>query len=176
MKVWDALVRVAHWTLVACVAAAWFTHQRLHEWIGYTALAVVALRFLWGWIGSRHARFTSFVLSPEKTLRYVGALIHGTEPRYLGHNPLGGWMIVALLSGVAIVGATGWLAVTDRYWGVGWVRDLHELCADGLLALVALHVAGVVQAGLRHRENLVRAMLTGTKPPPRPGDVFERIE
>ena len=100
-------------------------------------------------------------------------MLHGTERRYLGHNPLGGWMIVTLLATLAEVCATGWLATTDRYWGVEWVQELHEICAEALLALVALHVAGVVLESLRHRENLARAMITGRKAAPRPGDVFE---
>lgn len=173
VKVWDALVRVMHWMLVGCIAAAWFTQQRLHEWIGYAALAVIALRFAWGFVGSRYARFGSFVVSPRKVLQYAHALRRGNEPRYLGHNPLGGWMIVALLGMVAVVSGTGWLATTDRYWGVAWVEELHEACADALLLLVALHVAGVAATSLRQRENLVRAMLTGRKAAPRPGDVFE---
>ena len=173
MRVWDAFVRVAHWTLVACVAAAWFTRRELHEWIGYAALAVVVLRLAWGLIGSRSARFDRFVLGPARTFAYARALLAHREPRYLGHNPLGAWMIVALLAAVALVGATGWLSTTDRYWGVEWLQDLHEFCADALLALVALHVAGVVLTSLRQRENLVHAMVTGAKAPPRPGDIFE---
>ena len=173
VKVWDALVRVMHWTLVACVAATWFTRGELHEWIGYAALAVVLLRLAWGCVGSRHARFGQFVLGPARTLAYAQAVLARREPRYLGHNPLGAWMIVALLAALAAVGGTGWLAATDRYWGVEWVQELHELCADALLALVALHVAGVILTSLRHRENLVRAMVTGAKASPRPGDVFE---
>ena len=173
VKVWDAFVRIAHWTLVICVAAAWFTHEWLHEWIGYAALALVALRLVWGWTGPRYARFSVFVRAPSRTLAYSRALLARREPRYLGHNPLGGWMIVALLAALVAAGATGWLSVTDRYWGVQWVQEFHELCADALLALAALHVAGVAVTSLRHRENLVRAMVTGTKAAPRPGDVFE---
>ena len=172
MKVWDAFVRAAHWTLVGCVAAAWFTRQSLHEWLGYAALAVVALRFLWGWIGPRHARFATFVAGVSKTFDYGRAVLRGAEPRYLGHNPLGGWMIVALLAALTLTGLTGWLETTDRYWGVEWVQELHEACADGLLLLIVLHVAGVVYTSLRQRENLVRAMLTGAKAAPRPGDVL----
>jgi len=173
VKVWDALVRISHWTLVACVAAAWFTRQHLHEWVGYAALSIVALRIVWGFIGSRYARFRQFIRSPSCTLAYARAVATHREPRYLGHNPLGGWMIAALLATVALAGGTGWLATSDRYWGVEWVEELHEACADALLILVALHLAGVVVSSVRHRENLVHAMLTGRKPAPRPGDVFE---
>ncbi len=173
MPVWDAFVRAAHWTLVACVAAAWFTRGARHEWIGYAALAVVFLRFAWGFAGPRYARFAQFLRSPRATLGYACSLTRGAEPRYLGHNPLGGWMIVALLASVAAAGATGWLASTDRFWGVEWVQELHEACADALLWLAGLHVAGVAFTSVRQRENLVRAMLTGRKAPPRAGDVFE---
>ena len=166
-------MRVTHWSLVGCVALAWFTHGAAHEGIGYAVLAVVVLRFAWGWAGPRTARFSQFVRGPARTLAYAKAVLAHREPRYLGHNPLGAWMIVALLAALALVGATGWLSTTDPYWGVQWVQELHELCADALLALVALHVAGVILASLRHRENLVRSMVTGTKAPPGVGDVFE---
>jgi cytochrome b len=172
LQVWDAFVRIAHWTLVTCLIAAWFTRREVHEWIGYAAGAVVALRILWGFVGSRHARFSQFVRAPAATLAYARAVAAGCAPRYLGHNPLGAWMIVALLAVVALTAASGWLSVTERYWGVAWVQDTHEALADVLVALVALHLAGVAHASLRHRENLVRAMFTGRKPPPGSGDVF----
>ena len=145
--------------------------RRVHEWLGYVALAVIAVRIPWGWIGSRYARFGQFVRAPQETIAYAQALAAFREPRYLGHNPLGGWMIVALLVTAAAAGLTGWLSVTDRFWGVKWVEELHEAAANFLFVLVGLHVAGVVFASVRHRENLVRSMLTGRKQFPRPGDV-----
>ena len=170
MRVWDPLVRVLHWTLVASVLGAWLTAEieretarRVHEWLGYTALTVITLRFLWGWVGSRYARFTDFVLGPARTFAYTRSVLARTEPRYLGHNPLGGWMVVALLAMVAAAGLTGWLMVTDRFWGVEWVEDLHEALANMLFALIGMHVGGVIYTSLHHRENLVRAMFTGRK-------------
>ena len=171
MKVWDPFVRVAHWGLVASVAAAWFTREALHEWLGYAALAIVALRVAWGFVGPGYARFRQFVRGPAATLAYARAFVARAEPRYLGHNPLGSWMIVALLATVALACATGWLSITDRYWGVAWVQDSHEFFADALVALAGLHVAGVIYTSLRHRENLAAAMITGRKQPARPGDV-----
>ena len=171
MKVWDPFVRVAHWCLVGSIVAAWFTSKALHEWLGYAALGIVALRIVWGSIGPKYARFHQFVLGPAATLVYARAFAGRVEPRHLGHNPLGGWMIVALLAIVALTCASGWLSITDRYWGVAWVQDVHAYLADALVVLAALHVAGVVYTSLRHRENLPRAMVTGCKPPPRPGDV-----
>ena len=171
MKVWDPLVRVAHWSLVAAVVAAWFTKEALHEWIGYAALGIVALRIAWGWTGPRYARFREFVLGPAATVAYAKAVAARTEQRHLGHNPLGGWMIVALLATVALTCASGWLSVTDQFWGVAWVQDTHEFLADALVAFAGLHVAGVVYTSLRQRENLPAAMVTGRKRPPQPGDV-----
>jgi cytochrome b len=172
VRIWDALVRVAHWTLVACIAAAWFTTGALHDALGYAALAVVAVRIAWGVAGSPYARFRQFVAGPGATFAYAGLLVARKEPRYLGHNPLGGWMIVALLATVALTAASGWLSSTDRFWGVAWVQDTHAALADLLLVLAGLHLGGVLYTSLRHRENLVRAMLTGRKRAPNPGDVL----
>jgi cytochrome b len=173
VKVWDAFVRLAHWTLVASLAAAWFTRLEIHQWIGYAALAVVAMRAAWGFVGPRYARFSQFVRAPCATLEYARAVADGRAPRYIGHNPLGGWMVLALLATVALTAATGWLSVTDRYWGVAWVQDGHEALANLLLVLATLHVAGVMHAGHRQRESLVGAMVTGRKAAARPGDVLE---
>ncbi|HKA43787.1 MAG TPA: cytochrome b/b6 domain-containing protein [Burkholderiales bacterium] len=171
LKVWDPFVRVAHWSLVAGIIAAWFTRKSLHEWIGYAALGIVVLRIVWGLIGPRYARFRQFVLGPAATLAYARAFTARVEPRYLGHNPLGGWMIVALLATVALTCASGWLSITDRFWGVEWVQETHAFLADALVALACLHVGGVAYTSLRHRDNLPRAMVTGYKLPPRQGDV-----
>jgi cytochrome b len=157
--------------LVASVAAAWFTVKALHEWIGYAALAIVAMRIVWGAIGPRYARFRQFVLGPMATLQYASAAVARAEPRYVGHNPLGAWMIVALLSIVALTGVSGWLSITDRFWGEEWLQDTHEALANLLIALVAFHVGGVVYASMRHRENLFAAMLNGRKRAPGPGDI-----
>ena len=168
IAVWDPLVRVGHWVLVACVAAAWFTRTGGHDWherFGYGALAIVLLRVLWGFIGPRDARFSGFVRSPGSTLGYAKLVLAAREPRYVGHNPLGGWMIVVLLIILAAVGLSGWLSTTDTYWGVKWVADLHEALSDMLLGLIALHLAGVAVASYRHRENLVAAMVHGRKRP-----------
>jgi len=170
VRVWDPLVRVAHWTLVTGIATTWITAElesdaarRAHEWIGYAVLGVIALRIVWGWIGPPYARFSEFVLGPAKTFAYTRSVAALSEPRYLGHNPLGGWMVVALLVMAAAAGLSGWLSVTDRFWGVKWVQELHEALANTLLWLAGFHVAGVIYTSVRHRENLVRAMFTGRK-------------
>jgi cytochrome b len=88
------------------------------------------------------------------------------EPHYVGHNPLGGWMILMLLATTAGICITGWLYTTDRFWGVAWVGQLHEFLTDALIVFVILHVAGVVFTSIRQRENLVKAMITGIKKTP----------
>lgn len=166
VKVWDPVVRIGHWVLVVSITLAWMSRSgwgAWHERVGYVALAVGAFRVLWGWIGPEHARFVDFVHGPLPILTYALQMARRREPRYLGHNPLGGWMIVALLGMVVLVGLTGWLYTTDRYWGVEWVENLHHTLANGLLALIAMHVVGALYASHRHHENLIAAMVHGRK-------------
>lgn len=115
-----------------------------HEWIGYAVLAVVVVRVMWGFAGSRYARFAQFVRTPAQTLNYGKQILAHTEPRHIGHTPLGGWMITALLITIAGVCITGWLFTTDRFWGVEWMEALHEMLAGLLVMLAALHIGGVI--------------------------------
>jgi cytochrome b len=173
IKVWDPLVRIGHWSLVAGIALAWITHEAgaVHEWLGYFVLAVVAVRIVWGLIGTRYARFVQFIYSPLHTVAYGKQILTHREPRHIGHNPLGGWMIVALLVSIVLVGASGWLYTTDQFWGVKWVEEVHEALANMMLVLIGLHVGGVIFSSLRHGENLVVAMINGRKRAPEPGDI-----
>ena len=173
-KVWDPLVRAAHWLLAASIVAAWLTREGWgvwHEWIGYGTLFLAAGRMVWGWLGPCYARLSQFVHGPAATLRYARRVSRATEPRHVGHNPLGAWMILALLTVTGLTGLSGWIYTTDQYWGDERVEALHEALAIALLVLAALHVAGVITASLRHRENLVGAMIHGRKRPPAGDDI-----
>lgn len=173
-RVWDPLVRLVHWTLALSILVAWLTRSgggRWHEWVGYAALVLVAVRVAWGAIGTRYARFTQFVRGPRATLSYGARFARARAPRYVGHNPLGGWMTVALLSAIALTGFTGWLYTTPDYWGVEWVEEIHEAFAIAVLVLVALHVTGVIASSISHRENLVASMVHGRKRGPSPDDI-----
>ena len=168
VKVWDPFVRLYHWSQAALIAAAWITADEwkwLHERIGYAVMALVALRLLWGIVGPRHARFADFVRGPRAVLRYLDDLLHGRERRYLGHNPAGGAMIVALLAVIAATALTGWLQTTDAFFGSEAMENIHESLATLILVLVGFHVGGVALESLRHHENLTRSMITGRKRP-----------
>jgi cytochrome b len=94
---------------------------------------------------------------------YAGKLLRGHAPRMLGHNPLGGWMIVLLLLCVVVVCVSGILYTTDRFWGLEWLERTHRISAWVLVGLVAVHLSGVAFMSWRHRENLVVAMWSGKK-------------
>ncbi|MBX9469157.1 MAG: cytochrome b/b6 domain-containing protein [Rhizobium sp.] len=175
VKVWDSPVRFFHWSLAGSVALCWLTAdelQSLHEVAGYAAAGLIGLRLALGMAGTRYARFSQFIRSPKRTLHYAGEVLRHKEPRYLGHNPLGAAMVILLLGMVGGVALTGWMQTTDAYWGVEWVEETHEVLAQLLLGAIALHVAGVIHASLRHSENLSLAMITGRKRAPASGDVL----
>ncbi len=173
VKVWDPLVRIFHWSLVASFALAWISADEwddLHIWAGYAAAGLIAFRLLWGLFGPRYARFRQFVRSPGAVVAYFKDFLIGRERRYLGHNPAGGAMIVALIVSLAALCLTGWMYSLDMFWGSDWLEEVHEVLANLLLVLVGLHVAGVILASLKHHENLVRAMVTGRKRAPAASD------
>ncbi len=166
VTVWDPLVRVLHWGLASNVIVAYFTHasfERVHLITGYAALGFLAVRIVWGFVGPEHARFRNFIVSPLAVWRYTRALLKGQEPHYVGHNPLGGWMIVALLVTVAGASISGWIYDTDAYWGDERVEAVHWFFGNLILPLVLLHVGGVIFTSIRQRENLVAAMIHGRK-------------
>jgi cytochrome b len=130
------------------------------------------MRLIWGVVGTPHARFSQFVKSPLVVANYLKDIVTGREVRHLGHNPAGGAMIVALLATLIGLCISGWLMTTDAFWGSEMMEDIHETLANLALTLVGLHVAGVLWASFRHHENLIRAMVTGRKRVPEPGDVL----
>ncbi|WP_306029268.1 cytochrome b/b6 domain-containing protein [Stappia sp. MMSF_3263] len=166
VRVWDPLVRLFHWSLVAGFTTAYVTAdeiQRIHELAGYTIAGLLVLRILWGFVGTPHARFSDFVRPPGEVASFLLDSLRLKARRFIGHNPAGGAMVLALIATLAGACVTGYMMTTDAFWGIGWVEDLHEVLANGTLALVFLHLAGVLLASFEHRENLVRAMVTGRK-------------
>jgi len=174
VRIWDHAVRVFHWSLATSILVAWFTSDEwkaAHLWVGYCAAALVAFRIVWGFIGTPYAQFQSFLKSPTSIARYLADILAGREKRYLGHNPAGGAMIIALLATVLMLGLTGWMQTLDRFWGEEWLEELHEVLANGLLVLIAMHVAGVLLASWRHGENLIASMISGRKRAAAAGDI-----
>ena len=166
VRVWDPFVRIFHWSLVGLFVLAFVTGDEtewLHLTAGYAIAVLIVLRIIWGFVGSRHARFSDFVRTPRQVTDYLRSAIRLQAPRYLGHNPAGGMMIIALLAMLVGISATGFMMTTDAFWGAQWVEDLHEGLVYVTLGLIALHVAGVVFASVEHGENLVKAMITGRK-------------
>ncbi|WP_291992869.1 cytochrome b/b6 domain-containing protein [Candidatus Accumulibacter sp. ACC003] len=193
VQVWDPLLRLFHWTLLAAFSAAYFSEgdafealqdrlsgefiQSVHVWAGYLIAGLLLLRLMWGFVGPRHARFSDFVRRPSTTLAYLKGVLTLRAPRYLGHNPAGGAMIVVLLlsltativSGLALYGAdqglgplAGLLAASGGA-SIDAIRETHEAATNCTLLLIAGHLLGVLWESLLHRENLVRAMITGRK-------------
>lgn len=181
--VWDRFIRVFHWTLLAAVstlvASAHFGQQEMHMALGLATLGLLAARLAWGFVGSPHARFASFAVSPFEALRYLGEIARGRPRHYVGHNPAGAWMVFILLGLLFALALTGLvLQATLEFEGpfVDALRGLsdpvvrevaiaHRLAIDVLYVAVPLHLAGVALASVQHRENLVLAMITGRKQP-----------
>jgi cytochrome b len=167
--VWDVPVRVFHWLMVLAFAGAWLTSDseawRLaHVTFGYTMAALVVFRLAWGLAGTRWARFSSFVRGPRAVVAYVKGMIRGNAQRHTGHNPAGAVAILLLLGLTLVVAASGW-AVLNEIRGDSF-EELHEAAAIAMLVVVGMHVAGVALGSWAHRENLVKAMITGRKPVP----------
>jgi cytochrome b len=178
VRVWDALTRSLHWLLAASVLVAWFSGHLMERWFdevhhtsGYVAGMAVLARLAWGFVSRDHARFSSFVRGPRATWSYAKQLRAAREPRFIGHNPLGAWMVVALLAVTAALTITGMLYVGDWLWGYAWLWALHAGFAWLLMALVIGHWTGVGFTSWRHRENLVASMFSGRKRAASEGDI-----
>jgi cytochrome b len=166
VRVWDPFVRVFHWSPVITFVVAWATGdelQSVHETTGYVIVGLLVSRILWGLVGSTHARFSDFVYRPSAVISYLVDMGRLRARRYLGHNPAGGAMVLALLIMLAATCTTGIMMTTAPFWGAEWVEELHELAANLTVLLVGVHLAGVAFASLEHRENLVKAMISGRK-------------
>lgn len=164
---WDAPVRLLHALMALSVAGAWLTAEAdgwraVHISFGFTLAGAMALRLLWGFVGTRPARFVNFVRGPAAVIGHLRALLAGRAAPHAGHNPAGGWAVLALLAAGLAAAGSGWLAWQGSEVG----EELHEAVANGLLLLVGVHVAAVLLTSRLARDRLVPAMLTGRKAVP----------
>ena len=169
IKVWDLPTRLFHWSLAASFTIAYLTSESerwrdLHVNAGYAVAGLIAFRLVWGLVGTRHARFADFFPTPSRLKAYLGSLLAGRPQHYVGHNPAGALAIFALLALGALAAASGW--ATYEELGGEWLEEVHEFFANAMLFVVGVHLAGVFVGSLLHRENLVRAMITGWKEKP----------
>jgi cytochrome b len=180
IPVWDLPTRLFHWLLVVMVAVSFTTGSiggnamQYHEWSGFAILILLTFRITWGFVGSRTSRFRDFVQGPAAVWRYATALVRGKSKRYLGHNPLGGWSVLAMLLALFVQAATGLFANDDiitegpLFLWVSkpvsdWLSGIHRLNRVLIMALVATHLAAVLFYLVIKRENLIQPMLTGIK-------------
>ncbi len=180
IAVWDLPTRLFHWLLVVLVAVSFTTGaiggnaMQYHEWSGFAILNLLVFRIIWGFVGSRASRFNDFVKGPAAVWRYATALVKGSSARFIGHNPLGGWSVLALLLALVIQVATGLFANDDiitegpLYLWVSkpvsdWLTHVHRLNRFLIVLLVVTHVSAVLFYLWGKRENLIKPMITGTK-------------
>lgn len=166
IAVWDPVVRLFHWGVVAACGLNLFIlspGKTWHRYTGYAVLGLLAVRFVWGFVGTRHARFSDFVRSPSSIKRYLVDLRHGREARHLGHNPVAAVMMLMLMALLLATGVSGWMMTLDAFWGNGFIEEAHEVLANSIMMLAGVHALAAMVESFRHRENLVLAMITGRK-------------
>ncbi|MFO0599476.1 MAG: DUF1924 domain-containing protein [Myxococcaceae bacterium] len=177
IKVWDLAVRLSHLAFAVLVLGAFLTNEEdalipLHTRLGLVLLGVVLFRVAWGFVGPKHARFTDFVRGPRAVLDELKVMLRGRASHWLGHNPVGAVMVVALLVVMLVVTVTGVIVSQGPEWSGALglskdlghaVKELHEAAAYSLPVLLVFHVGGVIASSLLEKQNLVAGIVTGFK-------------
>ncbi len=167
IRVWDPLIRILHWTLVVCVFSNLFFNEGgypVHRVLGITASCIVFVRILWGFTGTRYARFADWFPWPSRLLPYLQAMLRNEAPRHIGHNPAGAVVMLLMLALILGLGVTGFLSTTDAFYENEMLLEIHEMLSGILIGTVSLHVAAALFESWRHRENLIASMIHGDKP------------
>lgn len=178
--IWDPLVRIFHWTLVIAFAIAFVSEDDyllIHSWCGYTILTLLIIRIFWGFVGTKHAKFSDFIFSKQDIKQFLKDTFSFKAKRYLGHNPAGGAMVILLIFSLLFTACSGLvifaieegqgplaflLSEVSPFWG-DIIEEVHEFLANFTLFLIGVHVIGVMIESLIHRENLIKSMFTGKK-------------
>jgi cytochrome b len=180
IQVWDIPTRLFHWILVGLLIFSYITGKigltamRYHEWSGFAILVLVVFRLVWGFIGGQHSRFSNFVKGPAAVIQYASSLLRKDSKPHIGHNPLGGWSILAMLISLLIQVGTGLFANDDiltegpLYAMVSkqtsdWLTGIHHLNQKLLIVLVLIHIAAVFYYLIAKRQNLIKPMISGNK-------------
>jgi cytochrome b len=176
IRVWDLPIRVFHWLLVLCIAGSLISANlgdnavEWHAYFGYSVLTLLIFRIVWGFVGSTHARFTSFFPNREKVLNYL----KGNAPRVLGHNPIGALSVVTLLFVLSVQVLTG-LFVDDEItfqgplakyvpnWVVSFFSEIHEGNQVVIYILITIHIAAILYYKKFKGEDLIKPMISGDK-------------
>ena len=164
--VWDAPTRTFHWLQALSFLGAYLTaesekHRDIHILCGFILLGLIVFRVLWGFVGTRHARFSSFLFKPGEVMAYLRALLRGQAAHFVGHNPLGSIAIWLLLGLGLSLSITGIMLLQDDASDA--VVTLHGYATNAMLVVIGLHLAGVFISSVLHKEKLVPAMLHGHK-------------
>jgi cytochrome b len=164
--VWDIPTRIFHWLLVICFAGAWLTSeserlQMIHYAFGYLACALVLFRLIWGVVGTRYARFAQFLKGPAEMMKHAKGLLSSHSHRTVGHNSVGGIVMVGLMLFILLIGLTGYFSVKEFLGDL--MGEAHEAIASLALAVVVIHITAAIIMSVLQKENLVKAMVTGKK-------------
>ncbi|PKH01988.1 cytochrome B [Psychromonas sp. MB-3u-54] len=164
--IWDPLIRFFHWTVAAMFLLNFLVFEEgdtNHRWAGYYILAALAIRILWGFVGSKNARFKNFLPTPSGIKHHLHLLKSKQFEVSKGHNPIGGLMVFALLFCLLSSGISGWMMGLDAFWGEDWLEEIHELIANTTMMLVVFHVSAVVLFSKFGPVNLIKQMITGQR-------------
>jgi cytochrome b len=162
VMVWDRFIRLFHWsTVIIFILNRFVTEDDLHDYLGYGLLSLLVARVVWGFCGSHNARFASFFPTPCRIKHHLHQLKTRTVPTSEGHNPLGGMMILLLLTLLCAICITGWMMSLDQFWGVEWVEDVHQLLSNITLAAVVIHILAILIMSKITETNLIKTMITG---------------
>ena len=178
--VWDLPTRLFHWSIAVLVVVCVVTGKLGLDWLnvhmigGYAVLTLVLFRLVWGFAGGRHARFTSFVRGPAAVWRHSVGMFKKEAPRHLGHNPLGGWSVMAMLAALLLQASTGLFASDDIFTegplyplaskaASDLLTRVHRWNADAIIVLVAIHVLAILFYLIVKHENLIKPMINGWK-------------
>lgn len=167
LRLWDPVVRLFHWSLAGAFLANYFfteEGENWHRWLGYYAVAWLAIRLLWGFVGSPAARWADFWPTRARLTEHLKALVSGRDYHRMGHSPLGGLVMIGMMLLMFGLGVTGFLMEeVDYFWGADLPLQIHEFCANALMALVGLHIVAALFESYRLKENLPLSMVTGKR-------------